>query len=369
MTNFKAAAASLLLLSNVVTAQDGTCADIGDLGIPNLDRYDYSISMDVDDDCEFSLEIAFTHNEDNPLPSDPMTQCDPSIVPPALAADGAPYFAFRWNYQTVPDDIKQVTGVDHISIDWNPCGHPPLDAFAAPHYDLHIYLESPEYRTCMTCTPFPGAPFCDPTPGAQTTEGGLAFFNVATVGTEVSVQRSFNASEPLRNMPADFQVGMADMIPLMGGHTWNPNQLPPSSLEWAKPIWIMGPYDGGLIDYEPMIPFSFMTGEDKEFTEALDYVGQTIDELPTSYTVKYDATSGVTTVVLKGSAVDGSCENKMDHSDHDDAMMMMDDAIEMDGDDAIEMDGDDAISGSVATAALLSFASTASIVMASFLLF
>ena len=193
----------------------------------------------------------------------------------------------------------------------------------------------------------------------------LAFFDIATVDAEPS-----NASEPLRNMPADFIVGMADMIPLMGGHTWNPNQLPPSSLEWVKPIWIMGPYDGGLIDYEPMIPFSFMTGQDdKEFTESLNYVGQTIDELPTSYTVKYNATSGVTTVVLKGSAVDGSCENKMDHSEMDHSEMDHDDAMMMGGDDAIEMDGDDAISGSVATAALLSFASTASIVMASFLLF
>lgn len=45
MTHFKAAAASLLLLSNVVNAQDENCAGIENLGIPNLDRYDYSISM------------------------------------------------------------------------------------------------------------------------------------------------------------------------------------------------------------------------------------------------------------------------------------------------------------------------------------
>ena len=84
-----------------------------------------------------------------------------------------PYFAFRWAYGMVSEDIKKVTGIDHVSIDWNPCGHPPVEVFGAPHYDIHIYRESPEYRSCMTCNQPPGAPICDPTPGAQTTPNGL----------------------------------------------------------------------------------------------------------------------------------------------------------------------------------------------------
>ncbi len=44
--NFKTAA-SLLLLSNLVVADqvDENCSPIEQLGTPNLDRYDYSISM------------------------------------------------------------------------------------------------------------------------------------------------------------------------------------------------------------------------------------------------------------------------------------------------------------------------------------
>ena len=106
------------------------------------------------------------------MATDPMIQCDPSIVPPESASDGLPYFAFRWGYESMPEEIKQVTGIDHVSIDWNSCGHPPVELFAAPHYDLHIYRESPEFRTCMTCTTAPEAPICDPTPGAQTTKSG-----------------------------------------------------------------------------------------------------------------------------------------------------------------------------------------------------
>ena len=45
MTNFKAAIAYILLLSNLVSAQDENCVGIEELGTPNLDRFDYSITM------------------------------------------------------------------------------------------------------------------------------------------------------------------------------------------------------------------------------------------------------------------------------------------------------------------------------------
>ncbi len=44
MTNFKIAA-TFLLLSTLVSAQDENCVGIEELGTPNLDRFDYSISM------------------------------------------------------------------------------------------------------------------------------------------------------------------------------------------------------------------------------------------------------------------------------------------------------------------------------------
>jgi len=103
-------------------------------------------------------------------------------------------------------------------------------------------------------------------------------------------------------MPDNFVVGIGDFIPLMGGHAWDVATQPDLSIApWVDPVWIMGPYDGTIVDYEPMVPLSFVSGqEDKYYEESLTYVGQTINELPGMYSVSYDAASGYATVKLEG---------------------------------------------------------------------
>ena len=153
------------------------CEHIDNLGVNNLDRFEYSVDMDINESCEYTVQMKFKHDDTLPLPDDPAGQCDPTIVPPKIAStDGLPYYAGRWAYQTVPKYIKKAAGIDHISIDFNPCGHPPFNVFTVPHYDVHIYKVDPEYRTCMTCVQPIGAPICDPSPDAQTTSNGLGEF-------------------------------------------------------------------------------------------------------------------------------------------------------------------------------------------------
>ena len=153
------------------------CDPIRNLGVSNLDRFEYSVDMDINESCEYTVQMKFKHDDTLPLPDDPAGQCDPTIVPPKIAStDGLPYYAGRWAYQTVPKYIKKAAGIDHISIDFNPCGHPPFNVFTVPHYDFHIYKVDPEYRTCMTCVQPIGAPICDPSPDAQTTSNGLGEF-------------------------------------------------------------------------------------------------------------------------------------------------------------------------------------------------
>ena len=178
MARFDSTALVLLtftLLQNVfiTSAIDkSNCEPLENLGSPDISRFDYSMkNFDINEDmCTYSLEIEFKHDADLPVPNNPVAQCDPSIVPPEIASDHLPYFAFRWAYESVPEYVKMATGIDHISIDFNPCGHPPLGVFTIPHYDLHIYLVDPEYRSCMTCNKVPGAPICDP--DEQTTLSG-----------------------------------------------------------------------------------------------------------------------------------------------------------------------------------------------------
>ena len=162
MVRFHSAAttlASLALFQNasVSSAIDRStnCEPIEKLGSSDLDRYNYSTSIDIDNGCSYSLEIKIKHDASLPIPFDGI-QCDPSIIPPAIDSDGLPYFANRWAYESVPKHIQKATGIDHISVDFNPCGHPPLGVFSIPHYNLHIYLVDPEYRSCMTCQTIPG---------------------------------------------------------------------------------------------------------------------------------------------------------------------------------------------------------------------
>ena len=102
-------------------------------------------------------------------------------------------------------------------------------------------------------------------------------------------------------MPDGFHYAAGDNVPLMGGHAWDTSTQPSNAGAWVDPIWIMGAYDGGIIDFEPMLPLSSVVGsQDKTYEESLTYVGQTITELPSKYTVDYNADSGVTTVSLLG---------------------------------------------------------------------
>lgn len=284
----------LLALLFIPFSSSHQCGPLEDLGVNNWQRFYGSVELAVTDDetdCNFSLKYRFKHDDSLPMATGP-DDCQPGVI----ADDGIPYVGSRWFYESLPSYMKEVTMVDHISLDFNPCGHPPLNVFTVPHYDLHIYLISPEHRTCMTCDMIPGAPICNP--GFQATKNGKAFFNVATV----------QPSGQLSNMPDGFNFGLYDIVPLMGGHNWNQATQPDLTVEkWSDPFWIMGTYDGTVSNYEPMIPLSFATGnEESYYKEDLEYVGQTIDQLPTRYTVMYDKISGFTTVTLEGkSAVCG----------------------------------------------------------------
>ena len=104
-------------------------------------------------------------------------------------------------------------------------------------------------------------------------------------------------------MPDNFVVGIGDMVPLMGGHAWDVANQPNATAgkPWVDPLWIMGTYDGSIVNYEPMIPLPFMVGtNDHYYKESLSYVGQSIDVLPTKYSVSYDGTTGYTTLTIEG---------------------------------------------------------------------
>lgn len=42
----------------------------------------------------------------------------------------------------LPDEVSQLTTIDHISLDWNPAGHDPTGIYNVPHFDVHYYMMS-----------------------------------------------------------------------------------------------------------------------------------------------------------------------------------------------------------------------------------
>jgi len=285
-------ALSTLLLISVSSSQilnNDQCGTIEGLGTNSWERFDAAIKFDITDDetdCNYSLNFMFKHDDTLPLPLNPAVDCQPGEI----ADDGLPYLGFRWYYESLPDYVKKATLVNHISLDFSPCGHPPADVFTVPHYDAHIYLVSPNDRTCMTCDMIPFTPVCDP--ANQSTMEGRAFFNAASV----------QPTGALSNMPAGFENGLFDNVPLMGGHSWNFAKQPDLKTEnWNTPLLVMGSYDGTIVTFEPMFPLSFVTGdEDKHYTENIEYIGHTMEQLPMTYTVSYDGTTHFTSIIIEG---------------------------------------------------------------------
>ena len=127
---------------------------------------------------DYGLKLSFKHDENLPVPNDP-DQCNP-FAPggPALAPDDKPYLATREFNIPLSDEIYQATGFASIGLDYQACGHPPMNVFTKPHYDVHFYTDSKEVRDEWTCDQPMGAPICDSN-DEQTTASGRAFFNVS----------------------------------------------------------------------------------------------------------------------------------------------------------------------------------------------
>lgn len=108
-----------------LTASEEVCGTEGlrVLGTNSWEELSAKVDATVDDDCMYTLEIQFQHSKSLPVPTDPATQCDPAVTPPALASDGLPYYAYRWFHEKVPEYVKAATGIDHVSFDFAPCGH------------------------------------------------------------------------------------------------------------------------------------------------------------------------------------------------------------------------------------------------------
>ena len=157
----------------------------------------------------------------------------------------------------LPKEAK-VTGFDHISLDWNPIGHPPKDIYTLPHFDVHFYLMSPEARGKI-------------------------------IATGADIARCEKKPES-RYIPAGYIIPPETAVPQMGAHAIDAAAAELAGQKFTT-TFLYGYYNGQMNFIEPMISVDFLKTR-PNYTTAIK-VPQAYAKsgfYPTRYSVSYDAT-------------------------------------------------------------------------------
>jgi len=114
------------------------------------------------------------------------------------------------------------TPFKHLWLNWNPAGHPPVNIYTKPHFDLHFYLVESDVRE--------------------------TYLDAAKL----------DASPAAEYIPAN-HLG-ADPIPTMGKHyvDLTSPELNPTNPQPFTQTFIYGSYDSKVVFYEPMITLEFL---------------------------------------------------------------------------------------------------------------
>lgn len=147
-----------------------------------------------------------------------------------------------------------------IMLDWNPHGHPPVNIYDKPHFDVHFYM----------------------TPEAEV----MGYTDTAKMAI---------------NPPADYlpakHIG-ANAIPMMGKH-WMDASSPELHGQPFTQTFLYGSYNGQVVFYEPMMTLEFLKNT-PDFQRAIPLPAkyQQAGYYPTIIRIsKHD---GVTDIILEG---------------------------------------------------------------------
>ena len=149
---------------------------------------------------------------------------------------------------------------DHLTLDWNPGGHPPPMVYTVPHFDFHFYMiDTPEQMAIQ------GGP--DQTP------------------------------VPDQYVPQDY-ASQVESVPMMGVH-WADTLAAEYHGHPFDHTFIYGFHDGKMIFTEPMVTQQFLqSGADFTGHVKQPAAFQTSGLYPTSYSVHHDAAHHTITISL-----------------------------------------------------------------------
>ena len=113
---------------------------------------------------------------------------------------------------------------NHVTVDWNPAGHPPQNLFTVPHFDFHFYTITPAER--QQIPPYQ----VDPS--------------------------KHDILPPAGYLPDDYER-LPEGVPAMGVH-WGDQTAPEFNGEPFIHSFLYGSYDGKVTFLEPMVKYQLL---------------------------------------------------------------------------------------------------------------
>lgn len=162
------------------------------------------------------------------------------------------------------------TAFKTAAINWQPTGHPPMNIFTVPHFDVHFYTITVSERDAIN-------PATDP--------------QFATKMVRL----------PATGFVPPGYTADAMGFPRMGLH-WADAAAPEFSGQPFVKTFIYGSYDGAFIFAEPMLTKAYLESKPAATTTPVKIPAQyaVSGYQPTSYTVSYDAAAKEYRVALTG---------------------------------------------------------------------
>lgn len=204
-----------------------------------------------------SIGVTLTESALSGLPADSDEPQEGSLK--LRLMDGGPNHTFEYELEFPPEAAE--TAFRHMGFNWNPAGHGPKGIFTKPHFDVHFYMATSEYRHGIHVD----LQDADPT-------------NVKTS----------NLEPPAQFLPPDYQLAPNTAEPRMGSHYADvtSSQLTPGNF---SNIFLIGTHGGNILFWEPMITREYLESKPNftaklKLPEAYPVSGY----YPTSYSVVYD---------------------------------------------------------------------------------
>jgi hypothetical protein len=216
-----------------------------------------------------SLGITLTETALTGLPGDTGPAQPGSMM--LRLMDGGPNHTFEYELKFPPEAAE--TAFNHMGFNWNPEGHGPRGIFTVPHFDVHFYMATTEYRHAIMVD----LQDADP----------------------IHVKTS-NLEPPSQFLPPDYHLAPNTAEPRMGSHYADVTspELKPGNF---GNIFLIGAHGGNILFWEPMITKKyFETKPNFNGKLKLPQSYPVSGYYPTSYSVVYDSNRKEYNIALDG---------------------------------------------------------------------